>query len=88
MPGNDIKNKAPTHTAYTFRRVGRKSGCWEECGTARLDRNTGEMSIAVKMVPIGGFTGFVRCFPIGTTPPFEPVRPGDDNDDGDEDLAD
>jgi hypothetical protein len=79
MAGDDTKNKAPTHTAYTFKRLTRKAGIWLECGTTRLDKNTGEISTAVTMVPVGGFSGFIRSFPIGTTPPFEPVRPGSDD---------
>jgi hypothetical protein len=75
-------NKAPTHNVYTFRRIGRKSGCWEQCGSGWHDDKTGKMGIVIRMLPVGGFGGLVQCLPIGAPPPaVEPQRPdGDDEE--------
>ena len=83
----DNNSKDPTHTAFAFKREGRKFGRWLEIGTARAD-GTGEIRVFLDRLPIGGFTGGVRLSPIGTEPPLPeppPQRPGqldEDDEDG------
>jgi hypothetical protein len=72
--------KAPTHTAFAFRREGKKFGRWLEVGTGRVDKD-GLVHVFLDRTPIGGFTGYVRLSPIGVAPPLpEPQRPGADED--------
>ena len=76
--------KAPTHTAFAFKREGKKFGRWLEVGTARTE-TAGIIKVFLDRTPIGGFTGAVLLSPIGVRPPQpEPQRPGD-GDDGDSD---
>lgn len=78
------KNKAPTHTAFAFKREGRKFGRWLEIGVARAE-DDGQIRVFLDRLPIGGFTGGVLLSPTGTVPPLPeppPRRPGDiDQDD-------
>jgi hypothetical protein len=79
--------KKPTHTAYAFRREGRKMrfGRWLEVGTARLDRDN-IAHVFLDRLPIGGFTGYVYLAPVGTQPQLpepEPQRPGEAAEDED-----
>lgn len=77
------KSKAPTHTAFAFKREGRKFGRWLEIGTARAE-DDGTIRVFLDRLPIGGFTGGVLLSPIGTVPPLPeppPRRPGDVDDD-------
>lgn len=75
-------SKAPTHSAFAFRREGRKFGRWLEVGTGRADKD-GLIRVYLDRTPINGFSGFVLLTPIGTRPPPpEPERPG--QSDGDE----
>jgi hypothetical protein len=72
-------NKAPTHTAFAFKREGRKFGRWLEIGVARAEESSGLIRLFLDRLPIGGFTGGVLLAPIGTTPPLPeppPRRPG------------
>lgn len=79
MADNTNSAKPPTHKVYTFRRLGRKSGCWEVCGDAWLDEKTRDIGAVIRMLPVGGFTGLVQCRPIAAPPPdIQPERPGDD----------
>jgi hypothetical protein len=73
------KNKAPTHTAFAFKREGRKFGRWLEIGVARAEED-GVIRVFLDRLPIGGFTGGVLLSPIGTVPPLPeptPRRPGE-----------
>jgi hypothetical protein len=77
------KNKAPTHTAFAFKREGRKFGRWLEIGTARAE-DDGAIRVFLDRLPIGGFTGGVLLSPTGTVqalPEPPPRRPGDVDDD-------
>jgi hypothetical protein len=77
------KNKAPTHTAFAFKREGRKFGRWLEIGTARAE-DGGVIRVFLDRLPIGGFTGGVLLSPIGTVPALPeppPRRPGEVDDD-------
>ena len=80
----------PTHTAYAFKREGRKFGRWLEIGTARTEgQGAGLIRVYLDRLPIGGFTGGVLLSPIGTVPPMpepQPQRPGQGS--GDEELED
>jgi hypothetical protein len=78
MAGNQ-HNRSPTHTAYAFKREGRKSGRWLEIGIARAETNDrGLVRVFLDRLPIGGFTGGVLLTPFGTEPPEPtgPQRPG------------
>jgi len=82
----NTNNKAgsPTHTAFAFKREGRKFGRWLEIGVARAEPD-GAIRVFLDRLPIGGFTGGVLLSPIGTVPPVPeppPRRPGQlDEDD-------
>jgi hypothetical protein len=54
----DTTSKAPTHTAFAFKREGRKFGRWLEIGTARAE-GAGLIRVFLDRLPIGGFTGGV-----------------------------
>lgn len=77
-------NKAPTHTAFAFKREGRRFGRWLEIGVARAEGD-GVIRVFLDRLPIGGFTGGVLLSPIGKVPPVPeppPRRPGQlDEDD-------
>ena len=79
------KNKAPTHTAFAFKREGRKFGRWLEIGVARAETGEGGIiRVFLDRLPIGGFTGGVMLAPIGTEPPLPapaPRRPEQVEDD-------
>jgi hypothetical protein len=82
-------SRTPTHTAYAFKREGRKFGRWLEIGTARSEgQGTGLIRVFLDRLPIGGFTGGVLLSPIGHVPPVPepaPQRPGSaDTDEDDE----
>jgi hypothetical protein len=82
MPENN-KTMAPTHTAFAFKREGRKFGRWLEIGVARAE-DDGQVKVFLDRLPIGGFTGGVLLSPIGTVPevpPPPPRRPGDNDED-------
>lgn len=82
-------NRNPTHTAYGFRREGRKSGRWLEIGYARADSTTGNIKVFLDRLPIGGFTGGVLLTPAGQEPPpaeAAPQRPGQLAGDADADA--
>lgn len=74
-----------THTAYAFRRQGKKAGHLLEVGSGRIDRDRDIVHVFMDRQPIGGYTGYVVLSPHGVKPelpPVEPERPGD-NDGGD-----
>jgi hypothetical protein len=76
-------NKAPTHTAFAFKREGRKFGRSLEIGVGRAEEN-GIIKVFLDRLPIGGFTGGVLLSPIGTEPPMPeppPRRPGQIDED-------
>ena len=76
--------RAPTHTAFAFKREGRKSGRWLEVGTARAE-TAGIVRVFLDRLPIGGFTGGVLLSPIGGDPPLpEPQRPSSPSADDEE----
>jgi hypothetical protein len=81
---DDTNNpKAPTHTAFAFKREGKKFGRWLEIGTARTE-TAGIVRVFLDRLPVGGFTGGVLLSPIGVEPPPplpSPQRPGDDAED-------
>jgi hypothetical protein len=62
--------KPHTHSAFTRQRFGRKLGPWIKIGSGRLDQDGAE--IVLRVLPIGGFSGYVRLLPLGTEPPSEP----------------
>ena len=81
MAGNN-DSRSPTHTAYGFKREGRKFGRWLEIGTAQAE---GQVIVPIRVrldrLPIGGFTGGVLLMPIGQEPPLPaPQRPGQADD--------
>jgi hypothetical protein len=79
----DTKN-TDTHTAYAFKRLGRKHGKLLECGTGRIDHDRNIAHVFLDRQPWGGGTGYVVLSPIGVKLPptqAEPQRPGDDGDD-------
>jgi hypothetical protein len=75
---NSITGGPPTHTAFAFKREGRKFGRWLEIGVARAEAG-GAIRVFLDRLPIGGFSGGVMLSPIGTMPPEPeppPRRPG------------
>ena len=53
-----------------------KFGPWIKIGSGRLDQDGAE--IILRVLPIGGFSGYVRLLPNGKAPPLsepEPQRP-------------
>lgn len=73
----------PTHTAFTFRREGRRQrfGRWIEIGVARSDEDTGAVRVFLDRLPVGGFSGHIYLAPRGTEPPPPtPQRPGESGD--------
>lgn len=86
----DTNPKAPTHTAYAFRREGKKFLRSLEVGTGR-EEGDGKFSVFLDRTPLGGWTGYVLLCPIGTTPTVpdpKPQRPAGDDDDATEDDQD
>ena len=84
MADNNNIAPAPTHTAYTVKREGRKLKFmrWLEIGAARTDAN-GVVHVFLDRLPVGGFTGYVYLAPVGTPPPSadpQPQRPGETDD--------
>jgi hypothetical protein len=81
-------SKVRTHTAYAYRREGKKFGRMLECGTGRIERIDNEryrVHVFADRLPIGGFTGYFLLSPIGTPPPEpQPQRPGQADEDEDE----
>lgn len=68
-----------THTAYAYRRTGKKHGRLLECGVGRIDAD-GTAHVYLDRTPFN-FTGYVQLAPSGVTPeppPEKPQRPGDD----------
>jgi hypothetical protein len=82
MADSDNKTKAPTHTAYAFKREGKKFGRWLEIGTARAEGD-GPIRVFLDRLPIGGFTGGVLLSPIGEAPPLPEPKPQRPEQDGD-----
>jgi hypothetical protein len=81
--GENNNSKAPTHTAFAFKREGRKFGRWLEIGVGRAEAD-GLIRVFLDRLPIGGFTGGVMLSPIGTVPPLPeppPRRPGQVDED-------
>jgi hypothetical protein len=81
--GHSPDSKAATHTAFAFKREGRKFGRWLEIGVARAE-DSGLIRLFLDRLPIGGFTGGVLLAPIGTEPPLPeppPRRPGQVDED-------
>lgn len=69
MADNDNKSAvAPTHTAYAFKREGKKFGRWLEVGKARTEQG-GFMRVLLDRLPIGGFGGGILLVPLGGQPP-------------------
>ncbi len=85
MAENNKNKAAPTHTAFAFKREGRKFGRWLEIGAARAENDgTGQIRVFLDRLPIGGFTGGVLLSPIGTVPALPeppPRRPGEADED-------
>lgn len=76
-------SNAPTHTAFAFKREGKRQGRWLEIGTGRVDR-TGVIHVFLDRTPVGGFNGYAYLAPIGKQPPQlepEPQRPTQTDDD-------
>ena len=85
--GDNTNNNAsaPTHTAYTAKREGRKLKFlrWLEIGAARAEPN-GVVHVFLDRLPVGGFTGYVYLAPLGASPPSsdpQPRRPDESEDD-------
>src|SRR5207249_2996471 len=88
---HDARQKPPLpHTAYAFKREGRRTGRWLECGSARIEIGGADgHHIYLDRTPIGGFTGHIWLLPIGVKPddpslqqPLRPAeRPADDEED-------
>jgi hypothetical protein len=75
-----------THTAYAYRRTGKKHGRMLECGVGRIDSD-GNAHVHLDRTPINGFTGYVQLTPRGVTPepaPEKPQRPGDTGGDAED----
>jgi hypothetical protein len=75
--------KQHTHSAFTRQRFGKKLGPWIKIGSGRLD-GSGAV-IVLRVLPIGGFSGYVRLLPFGERPPLpqpEPQRPGETDEAG------
>jgi hypothetical protein len=80
-------SKARTHTAWGFRREGKKFGRLLEIGTGRIDAERNEAHLYLDRLPLGSFSGFVLLAPAGEKPPIpeaKPQRPGHTDDDEDE----
>lgn len=78
-----------THTAFSYRRTGKKHGRMLECGSGRIDLDRGVAHVVLDRTPINGFTGYIVLLPHGVKPEPQspqPQRP-DEIDDGDEDGA-
>lgn len=69
-------SRAPTHTAYVFRREGKnmRFGRWLEIGAARAD-DDGAVHVFLDRLPVGGFTGHVYLAPAGSMPPMPEAEP-------------
>lgn len=82
MAENNKNRASPTHSAFAFKREGRKFGRWLEIGVARAE-DDGTIRLFLDRLPIGGFTGGVLLSPVGTVPevPPPPRRPGDTDED-------
>ncbi len=79
--------KPHTHTAYAFRRLGKKHGQLLEVGTGRIDPDRNIVHVFMNRQPIGGYTGYVMLAPHGVTPEppqAQPQRPGAESDTEDE----
>ena len=78
-------SKAPTHTAFSLKREGKKHARWLEIGKARQDPD-GVFHVFLDRTPIGGFNGYVYLSPVGVKPPDPepppqlPDPPGEDED--------
>ncbi len=73
-------SKAPTHTAYSLKREGKRYGRWLEVGNARQDAD-GIIHLFMDRMPIGGFNGYVFIASKGAEPEFpEPERPAQSSD--------
>ena len=69
--------KEPTHTAYAFRREGKKFGRLLECGTGRIDQTRNLVHVFMNRMPLGNWSGYVVLSPIGEPAPTpHPQRPG------------
>jgi hypothetical protein len=70
-----------THTAWTFQRLGRKSGSLLEVGTGRIEADRNIAHVYMNRQPIGGDTGYVVPAPVGVKPPavseMQAMRPDD-----------
>jgi hypothetical protein len=83
MAENNKTKTAATHTAFAFKREGRKFGRWLEIGVARAD-DDGTIRVFLDRLPLGGFTGGVLLSPAGKVPALpEPPsrRPGESDED-------
>jgi hypothetical protein len=83
MTENKNNNMDPTHTAFAFKREGKKFGRWLEIGSARAEPD-GAIKVFLDRLPIGGFTGGVLLSPIGVDPALPqppPRRPGETDED-------
>jgi hypothetical protein len=75
--------KPNTHTAYAFRRQGKKYGRLLEVGCGRIDHDRNIVHVFMDRQPIGGYTGYVMLTPHGVKPEPptpQPERPGEDGD--------
>lgn len=70
--------KDRTHTAFGFRREGKKFGRLVEIGSGRLDEDRNHAHLFLDRLPLAGFTGYVFLAPNGEHPPVAaPQRPGE-----------
>ena len=85
----DIK-KTHTHTAYSYRRTGKRDGRLLECGTGRIDHDRNIAHVVLDRTPLSGFTGYIVLSPHGVKPEpplLPPQRPGSSDDAEDESEA-
>ena len=80
---NSITGGPPTHTAFAFKREGRRFGRWLEIGVARAEAG-GSIRVFLDRLRIGGCSGGVLLSPVGTVPAMPappPRRPGQVDED-------
>ena len=80
----DANKPHNTHTAYAYKRLGKKHGRLMECGTGRIDQDRNIVHVFMDRTPIGGWTGYVMLSPHNVRPPPQPDdKTEDEEQDGD-----
>ena len=73
-------NNRNTHTAYLYKRTGKRQGVLLECGSGRLDRERNCAEVFLDRTPIGGWTGYLLLSPHNVTPAVEPFDDEEDEE--------